>query len=114
MAKISFGDIIALAKQGYKPADIKELMALDIPETPEAPETPETPAEDPAPPEKSDDPATSAKATEQPGEDKTKGEEIEALKAKVAELQKTNQATDQSGNTPDPQTDLDDIVRSFM
>lgn len=113
MAKLNFGDIVALAKQGYKPADIKELMALDIPETNEAPET-ETPAENPAPPEKSEDPATSAKATEQPEEDKTKDEEIEALKAKVAELQKTNQTVNQSGNTPDPQKDLDDMVRSFM
>lgn len=112
MAKLNFGDIVALAKQGYKPADIKELMSLDIPETTEAPET-ESPAEDPTPSEKSDDPATSAKATEQPEEDKTK-EEIEALRAKVAELQKNNQTVNQSGNTPDPQKDLDDIVRSFM
>lgn len=113
MAKLNFGDIVALAKQGYKPADIKELMALDIPETPEAHET-ETPAENPTPPEKSEDPATSAKATEQPEEDKTKDEEIEALRAKVAELQKNNQTANQSGNAPDPQKDLDDIVRSFM
>jgi len=113
MAKISFGDIIALAKQGYKPADIKELMALDIPESPEAPETTEPPADNPADPEVSDDTATAAKATAQPAED-TKAAEIEALRAKVSELQKTNQTTDQSGNTPDPQTDLDDIVRSFM
>lgn len=114
MAKLNFGDIVALAKQGYKPADIKELMALDIPETPEAPETPEPPAENPAPPEKSDDTATEAKATPQPAEDTTKDAEIEALKAKVSELQKTNQTVNQSGNEPDPQKDLDDIVRSFM
>ena len=112
MAKLKFGDLVALAKQGYKPADIKELMALDIPEATEAPET-ETPAEVPADPEVSDDTATAAKATAQPAED-NKDAEIEALKAKVSELQKTNQATDQSGNTPDPQEDLDDIVRSFM
>lgn len=113
MAKISFVDIVALAKQGYKPADIKELMALDIPETPEAPET-ETPAEVPTDPEVSDDTATEAKATPQPAEDTTKDAEIEVLRAKVAELQKTNQTVNQSGNTPDPQKDLDDIVRSFM
>lgn len=113
MAKLNFGDIVALAKQGYKPADIKELMALDIPETPEAPET-ETPAEVPEVPEVSDDTATAAKATAQPAEDTTKDAEIEALRAKVAELQKSNQTVNQSGNTPDPQTDLDDIVRSFM
>jgi hypothetical protein len=112
MAKISFGDIIALAKQGYKPADIKELMALDIPETPEAPET-EATAEVPADPEVSDDTATAAKATAQPAED-NKDAEIEALRAKVSELQKTNQTVNQSGNEPDPQKDLDDIVRSFM
>lgn len=113
MAKISFGDIVALAKQGYKPADIKELMALDTPEEPEAPET-KTPAENPAPTETPKDTETPAKATGQPAEDTTKDAEIEALKAKVAELQKTNQTANQSGNTPDPQKDLDDIVRSFM
>lgn len=110
MAKISFGDIVALAKQGYKPADIKELMALDTPEEPEAPETPEPPA----PTETPKDTETPAKATGQPAEDTTKDAVIEALKAKVAELQKTNQTANQSGNTPDPQKDLDDIVRSFM
>ena len=111
MAKISFGDIVALAKQGYKPADIKELMALDIPETPEAPETVK---EDPTPAtESTDDTATEAKATPQPVEvDKDK--EIEDLKKTVAELQKTKQSENQAGNVPDPQTDLDDIVRSFM
>ena len=113
MAKLNIGDIFALAKQGYKPADIKELMALDIPESPEASETTEPPAEVPADPEVSDDTATAAKATAQQAED-NKDAEIEALKAKVSELQKTNQATDQSGNEPDPQKDLDDIVRSFM
>ena len=114
MAKLNFVDIVALAKQGYKPSDIKELLALDIPESPEAPETPEAPAEVPLDPEVSDDTATAAKATAQPAEDTTKDAEIEALKAQVAELQKTNQTVNQSGNTPDPQKDLDDIVRSFM
>ena len=111
MAKISFGDIVALAKQGYKPADIKELMALD---TPEEPEEPETGKEDTPPaPEPTDDPATAAKATAQPAEvDKDK--EIEELKKTVAELQKTKQSENQAGNEPDPQKDLDDIVKSFM
>ena len=114
MAKLNFGDIVALAKQGYKPADIKELMTLDIPEAPETPESPETGKEDPTPaPEPTDDPATEAKATPQPGEvDKDK--EIEELKKTVAELQKTKQSENQAGNAPDPQKDLDDIVRSFM
>jgi hypothetical protein len=111
MAKLNFGDIVALAKQGYKPADIKELMALDIPEPPEAPETVK---EDPTPePESTDDIATEAKETPQPVEvDKDK--EIEELKKTVAELQKTKQSENQAGNVTDPQTDLDDIVRSFM
>ncbi len=111
MAKLNFGDIVALAKQGYKPADIKELMGLDIPE---APESPETGKEDPTPaPEPTDDPATEAKATPQPVEvDKDK--EIEELKKTVAELQKTKQSENQAGNAPDPQEDLNDIVRSFM
>ena len=30
MAKISFNDIVALAKSGYTPAAIKELMEMDV------------------------------------------------------------------------------------
>lgn len=119
MSKLNFGDIVALAKQGYKPADIKELMSMDIPDDNPAPapvQTPEkvnpepTPEPTPAP----NDPETPAKATGQPGESEQDKARIAELEKQIKDLQSTNQSKDVSGNIQDPQTDIDDFVRSFM
>ena len=119
MSKLNFGDIVALAKQGYKPADIKELMSLDIPDDNPAPapvQTPEkvnpgpTPEPSPAP----DDTETPAKATGQPVESEEDKARIAELEKQIKDLQSTNQSKDVSGNVQDPQTDIDDFVRSFM
>lgn len=123
MSKLNFGDIVALAKQGYKPADIKELMSMDIPEN----ETPATDLEaspsganppDPipiteptAPP---DDTETPAKATGQPVESEQDKARIAELEKQIKDLQSANQSKDVSGNVPDPQKGIDDLVRSFM
>ena len=48
MAKLSIFDIVALAKAGYKAADIKELTALDVDGTENVPE--DTPAPEALPP----------------------------------------------------------------
>jgi len=70
-------DIIALARQGYKPSDIKELISLEIPEPEPAPEPA---AEAPAAPEPAPEP-----------EDKTDYKSLyEAEKEKVAKLQSNN------------------------
>ena len=55
-------DIIELAKQGYKPSDIRELLKIETetePQTDPEPETqpePEQPAEDPQPEQPAEDP----------------------------------------------------------
>ena len=95
-------DIIALAKQGYKPADIKELVALAEVEQPKE-EPKEQPKEEP----------------------KESNKEIEELKKMIAEqsskladsqkaleeLQKgyTREDVTNNGKTPT----LEDIVRNF-
>lgn len=120
MSKLNFGDIVALAKQGYKPADIKELLALDIPETTETPAVVEpiqgsTP--DPTPEQTTpqlDDNPTPAKETGQQLESEQDKARIAELEKQVKDLQSTNQSKDVSGNIQDPQTDIDDFVRSFM
>lgn len=121
MSKLNFGDIVALAKQGYKPADIKELMSLDIPDDnpapAPAPAQPEKVEPDPIPEQITpalDDNATTAKATVQPLESEQDKARIAELEKQVKELQTTNQSKDVSGNVQDPQTDIDDFVRSFM
>ena len=118
MSKLNFGDIVALAKQGYKPADIKELMSMDIPDetTPAPDQTPEkvnaepTPEPTPAP----NDTETPAKATGQPVESEQDKARIAELEKQIKDLQSNNQAKDVSGKVQDPQTDIDDFVRSFM
>lgn len=123
MSKLNFGDIVALAKQGYKPADIKELMSMYIPEN----ETPATdpgaslsgatqpdPIPTPEPTPAPNDPETPAKATGQPGESEQDKARIAELEKQIKDLQATNQSKDVSGNVPDPQKGIDDLVRSFM
>ena len=118
MSKLNFGDIVALAKQGYKPADIKELMSMDIPDetTPAPVQTPEkvNPEPTPEPAHTPDDTETPAKATGQPVESEQDKARIAELEKQIKDLQSTNQSKDVSGNVQDPQTDIDDFVRSFM
>lgn len=118
MSKLNFGDIVALAKQGYKPADIKELLAFDIPDDnpAPAPAQPEkvNPEPAPEPTPTPNDTETPAKATGQPVESEQDKARIAELEKQIKELQSTNQSKDVSGNVQDPQTDIDDFVRSFM
>ena len=119
MSKLNFGDIVALAKQGYKPADIKELLAFDIPDenAPAPVQEPEKVTPEPTPEQTTpqlDDNPTPAKATGQQLESEQDKERIAELEKQIKELQSNNQSKDVSGNVQDPQADLDDIVRSFM
>lgn len=122
---LNITDIVALAKQGYKPNDIKELIEL----TKEAPE------------EKSEDQKTQPKPDEpeKPSEDKPKEEEkkdgaasddqldykeeVEKLKAqlqetenKLSKLQKENTKR-RADNDDDQKSDAEafaDVMKSFM
>ena len=116
MAKLNIMDVVSLAKAGFKYQEIKDLMSIDIPEQttqtqpPEVAQEPETETEHPAP----DDTETPAKATGQPVESTEDQKKIEELEKQIAELQKKNQSTDISGNIPDSQETLNEIVRGFM
>lgn len=119
MSKLNFGDIVALAKAGYKYAEVKELLALDLPDSNEAPapvQTPEkvNPEPTPEPTPSPNDTETPAKATGQPVESEQDKARIAELEKQIKDLQSTNQSKDVSGNVQDPQTDIDDFVRSFM
>lgn len=84
---MNFGDIVALAKAGYKPSDIKELMTLKAPEE-KAPETPDK--------EEDHTPEAEAETKVTDTEPKKPEDEIdykalyEAEKAKVEKFQKEN------------------------
>lgn len=109
-------DIIALAKAGYSPKDIKDLIAL-------AESTPQTPgAPDPEPDEKSepDAPSIEEPTKEIPAIDDKSNvidyqEKVKELEAKIAEMQKENTSKDISGNETRTDDDmLADLVRKYM
>ena len=114
MAKLNIMDIVALSKAGFKYAEIKDLMNTEIPEAPQPQPEPEPqPQPEPEPPAL-DEPETPAKATGQPAESTEDQKRIAELEKQIEELQKKNQSTDVSGNIPDPQETINDIVRGFM
>lgn len=115
---MNLGDIIALAKAGYKPSDIKELIELGK-------EAQATGAEKPAETGPKEDPQPEpAKVDEEPapsGSGETdKIKELEAQLAQVrqdlAKAQAQNIKRDNSGaeGSADPQSVLNDIARKFM
>ena len=121
---LNLTDIVALAKQGYKPNDIKELIELTK-EAPEGktedqekqpkPEEPEKPSEDKPKEEEKKDGGASPDQLDYK-------EEVEKLKAqlqetenKLSKLQKEN--VRRNADTGDEKPDAEafaDVMRSFM
>lgn len=101
---LTIGDIVALAKQGYKPSDIKELLALTGGETDDKQNTPPADEKDPAdeeePEEKADD-------------DKPNYEKL--YNDLLKEKQEANRRQENAGEPPvDTQEALNKIMRKFM
>ena len=110
-----FGDLVALAKAGYTPAQVKEILALQPSEAPAA----EKPAET--------EPKESPQPEQEKAEPEKKAEEGEDMQATVADLQKKLAAAEeklknlqQQNSTKDNSTQkpagdpIEDIVRGFM
>ena len=117
---MNFSDILALAKQGYKPSDIKELMAIptddkslasgepsDKDKEVDAPISPEASAP------KSDDPKPEDKKAN-PIEDELAAlkEELNKTKEALAKAQEANKREPISA--PSKGNEIEDIVRKFM
>lgn len=109
-----FGDIVALAKAGFTPADVKELMKMER-ESPEA--SPETPAE--PEPEQDKEPAGSEPAAEPEtggGSDTAESEKIKELEKKLqaaqAAAQRAQRQPEQSQKTD--ADNIKDMARRFM
>lgn len=123
---MKFTDLIAFARAGWKPADVREFLA----ETKDAAgneEPAETAAEESAQPEPEKE-ATAA-APEAPPEDKEQKnndlagqvadlkKQLEKAQADLAKAQQANVRTDNSGGVTNrsPSNDaLEDLVRSYM
>lgn len=109
-------DIIALAKAGYSPKDIKDLIALSEP-TPQAPETPDPePEENPEPETPSiEDPTKEIPAIDEKSNVINYEEKVKELEVKIAEMQKENVSKDISGQETKSDDDmLADLVRKYM
>lgn len=121
---LNLTDIVALAKQGYKPNDIKELIELTK-EAPEGkpedqekqpiPEEPEKPSEDkPEEEEKKDGEASNGQLDYKEEVKKLKAQ-LQETENKLSKLQKEN--VRRNADTGDEKPDAEafaDVMRSFM
>ena len=119
VGKISFKDVVELAKAGYKPADVKELISLSEMADQSKQEEPQgaTPAID-EPKSASPEPkvvtenAVPAKPEETVDYKKLYEQSQEDLKkAQAANIKKDSSAADQG---KDPVKDLTDLVASYL
>lgn len=109
-----FGDLVALARAGYTPAQVKEILSMQTEEAKSAEEPTETAPKEVAQPETEKAPEpnpTDGKDSEDTLAELQK--KLAAAEEKLADLQKQNSTKDIS--TQKPQTNpLDDMVRRFM
>jgi len=121
----SFSDLVALAKQGYTPADIKELIELSKTtekEDSKASEGDTTITDNHADVEKPSDTVTKEEpkeVKEEPDQEDSKivdyKKKVEELEKKIADLQKAN--TEKNIADTDEKSDLDvftEAMKSFM
>ena len=118
MGKISFNDIVALAKAGYKPADVKELISLS--ETAEQSKQEEPQGAAPAidePKSVSPEPDRAPENTEPAKPEETvdykklyEQSQEDLKKAQAANIKKDNAPA----QAPDPMKNLTDLVSSYL
>ena len=112
-------DIAALAKAGYKPNDIKELLQLSKQTEPEAEKPAPIPEKDPAQPDPANastepKPQEAEKAPEEPKQDANEAK-IAELQAQIKKLQEQNASRDNSGDkSKDTEKQIADLISSYM
>ena len=120
---MNLSDIIALAKQGYKPADIRELIALGNEQEKQKQPDPQPDPEPIPPPEPAAEPAPEpgTGAAERPPEtaaaaaDENKPDpQIEDLKRQIAELQAANARRGQPDGQKSNEDILAEMAKSFV
>lgn len=110
---MKFSDILALAKNGYSPKDIKDLLAFSDPDEPEKQE-PEQEKQEPEPkPEPEPEQKQEQKQEQEQPDDKDA--KIIDLEKKIAELQKLNTTKDLSDKKPQSDDDIfKELMKEFM
>ena len=119
---MNLSDIIALAKQGYKPSDIRELIALGNeqekqkqpdPQSDPEPTTPPEPAAEPAPEQEAVTAERPPEAAADAADKNTPDPQVEDLKRQIAELQAANARRGQ----PEQKTNaeiLEEMAKGFL
>lgn len=116
---MTLGEIISLAKAGYKKSDIDELLKVPVDE-PEVPDQEPDSTDDENGPEGGPEeyPEDDHKEPEKPDFEKLYNNlktELDDVKNQLAAAQKANLKTNQDQHSDDKgQNAIDDIVRSFM
>ena len=105
MEKLSILDVVALAKAGYKPAEVKEIMAMaNVPEVVPAPAPKESAnSDEPKDPVKEEIPVASD-TPDYKAMFEASQKQIEELSSKLDAAQKANIATDVSSSQSKPST----------
>lgn len=119
---MNLSDIIALAKQGYKPSDIRELIALgneqeqkkqSDPQPDPEPKTPPEQSAEAAPEQESETAERRPEAAEETSETNTPDPQIEDLKRQIAELQAANARRGQPEQKSNEEI-LQEMAKSFI
>lgn len=115
---LSITDIVALARAGYKPADVKELITLSekvtepIPEEQQAATAPTSEeTTESAEPEKAPE---NAEKDPEPEKMVNYKELYEKSQNDLKAAQEANRKQDASGNAKDPSEDLKSIIASYL
>lgn len=120
---MNLSDIIALAKQGYKPADIRELIALGNeqekqkqpdPQPDPEPTTPPEPATEPAPEQGAETAERRPEAAAESADTDKKDSQIEDLQRQVAELQAANARRGQPNQQKSNAEILEEMAKGFL
>ena len=122
---MNLSDIIALAKQGYKPADIRELIALGNeqeqrqkqpdPQPDPEPTTPPAPVTEPAPEQEAVPAERPPEAAAAAADKNTSPDpQIEDLKRQIAELQAANARRGQPEGQKSNEEILAEMAKGFV
>ena len=120
MAQFSIKDLADLARAGYTPATVKELLTLEKVEPDKAEEPPAGTGADDEPKPAAEDPKGESEKGQEPG---TAGESerikelenrLQDAEQKLKAAQEANNRRDASGDAPDPEKGLLDIFASYQ
>lgn len=120
---MNLSDIIALAKQGYKPADIRELIALGNeqekqkqpdPQPDPEPNTPPAPVAEPVPEQEPVTAERPPEAAAAAADKNTSDPQIEDLKRQIAELQAANARRGQPNQQKSNAEILEEMAKGFL